>query len=437
MEMKDEMTLKTYQEVLEELENSPGEKHLLLGNGFNLSLGIKTDYESIFEEMQEGYRGYAKLEEFLKENKYDTECLISWLKGQIPPEAESHDFISNYIEMTIKSDFMKAAYSIVEEHIKDIYQEKNQEIHLLLRNFANYFTLNYDPTLYLLLMKFKKKDETQDNHALAFQDTSLSQAESLDQAHEGIYTKIRNARQDGWFTVDTGTTSNKQELKRCNKKLFTAIIKEHFKHEGWKSTVIEKVCNLLWEKEPEEQVLDRVDDGFRNGKFWHARSRDSGFLFDKFKPINQIHQNVFFLHGAFHMYIRKGGKVVGIEKITQTQDTAFNKKLGEIIDADEKDIICVLAGRSQEKEDQIGSNEYLRTAFEKLSQLSGSLVIIGSSLAENDRHIFDQIGKSEIRLIYISSRETDKHGDMVKAREAFPNKQVVLFDRDFISYASD
>ena len=44
---------------------------------------------------------------------------------------------------------MKAAHEIVKSKIKNIYAEKNEGIHILLKNFANYFTLNYDSFLYL------------------------------------------------------------------------------------------------------------------------------------------------------------------------------------------------------------------------------------------------------------------------------------------------
>ena len=42
-----------YEEVLDQLQDQ--EAHLLLGNGFNLSLSIKTDYHSILKKMSENY----------------------------------------------------------------------------------------------------------------------------------------------------------------------------------------------------------------------------------------------------------------------------------------------------------------------------------------------------------------------------------------------
>ena len=44
--------LKTYSDILSELDGN-GETHLLLGNDFNLSIGIDTNYNDIFNKMKE------------------------------------------------------------------------------------------------------------------------------------------------------------------------------------------------------------------------------------------------------------------------------------------------------------------------------------------------------------------------------------------------
>ena len=52
-----EITLIDYQELLNQLTEN-GSSHLLLGNGFNNSLGIKTSYSEIFSRMKKEYSGY-------------------------------------------------------------------------------------------------------------------------------------------------------------------------------------------------------------------------------------------------------------------------------------------------------------------------------------------------------------------------------------------
>ena len=56
----------------------------------------------------------------------------------------------------IKLDFMQALHSIVKSQIKHVYAEQNEGIYILLSQFDNYFTLNYDSFLYLLLLKYRK-----------------------------------------------------------------------------------------------------------------------------------------------------------------------------------------------------------------------------------------------------------------------------------------
>ena len=73
------------------------------------------------------------------------------------------------------------------------------------------------------------------------------------------------------------------------------------------------------------------------------------FLSNEYYP-KQLKQNIFFLHGAFHIYTNKKRKIY---KIIQTQDKALYQKLEEIINSEEEDIVCVLTGESNEKEKQI------------------------------------------------------------------------------------
>lgn len=51
----------TYEDLLIELETTKPNNHLLLGNGFNLSLGIKTSYKSIFEQMKINNSDYENI----------------------------------------------------------------------------------------------------------------------------------------------------------------------------------------------------------------------------------------------------------------------------------------------------------------------------------------------------------------------------------------
>ena len=147
-----------YTELLSRLKVRPN--HLLLGNGFNNSLGIKTNYSEIFRRMKKYYSGYRKVEERIKDNGYDVEFLIKTLNGMIQDDDSS--FLSGYIERKIKMDFMKVTSEIVQESVQAVYKVSHERIYSLLMNFDNYFTLNFDPLLYLILMRLKREKFTSD-----------------------------------------------------------------------------------------------------------------------------------------------------------------------------------------------------------------------------------------------------------------------------------
>ena len=283
---KQKVRLLTYSELLEKLStDSPS--HLLLGNGFNNSLGVKTNYSEIFAQMKRTYSGYEQVESYLKGEYFDIEKLIGYLKGQINHDNE--DFLPSYIERKVKLDFMNATNEIIQESIKNVYQDNNESIHLLLKNFTNYFTLNYDPFLYLLLMKFKKDDEIK-NEVLTIQNTFLFQEEDLNQAQNNIYKKIKQAKTNGKLTINVNNNNKTVDLKSVKKTQFVLSVKTYFQDEAWKGKDIEKVCNQIWKEEAKQSKL-KVDDGFRGEQLKLYQETEE--------------QNLYFLHGAFHIVKNK------------------------------------------------------------------------------------------------------------------------------------
>src|SRR3989338_3044230 len=302
------LRLLTYQAVLKGLD----EAHLLLGNGFNASLGIKTDYKSIFNEMKKEYAGYQEIENLLESNEYDLEKLLGELEGNLNTTG---GFLNRFVSNKIKLDFMKAASHLATSQVNNVYQEKNDGIYLLLKDFNNYFTLNYDPFLYLLLMKFKKKDN--ENKAVMLQGALPFVGINLDEEQDGIYSKIKEARNNGELNIHVNESDTRKDLKKCTKSTFSTVAKEHFKAENWKAKDIDKAINLVWQEENESHELD-INDGF---------FRDEDFEQPVYGGKQMLNQNLFFLHGAFHIYKDKEN----ILKITQKTDKALYERLTEII----------------------------------------------------------------------------------------------------------
>lgn len=415
--MSEDIQIITYSQVLEELESSDQCSHLLLGNGFNVSLGILTDYKSIFEKMIKEEPVYQTIKLQMEEQNHDIEQLIGKLKDCLKAELNLTNFLSSYIENKVKFDFMKSASSIVREKVKNIYQDRNKEIHLLFRNFSNYFTLNYDTLLYLILMKFKKSNLSP-SESIAFQTSLNFKQQHLNETQSNIYREIREARSNGRIITEINSQTWESDLNTVKKSFFQNRIEDYRdqNNKDWKNKDIKVVCDQIWEEENSERKLNGINDGFQYNLF-----QDS-----------QNDQNVFFLHGSFHLYEDEKN----IKKITQKQSKAVYERLEEIIHASEKDIICIFTSESDSKVSQIEANQYLSKCFSKLSDLSGNLVILGASLNDNDKHVFDAINQSEIYRIYISSSNSNKGKSKAfrKARNFFPEKDMILFDYTTISY---
>ena len=404
-----EIPLISYSKLLAELKEN-NINHLLLGNGFNSSLGIKTSYLEIFSRMKNNYSEYDQMETFMKGAGYDIEKMIGHLKKQVKSTEEV--FLEKYIQRKIKLDFMKATNEIVQENIKNVYSKNVQGIHLLLKNFTNYFTLNYDPFLYLLLLKFKKDIDSTTN-SVVFQNTISFIEDDLNSSNQHIYSKIKEAKNNGKLTVTVSGKIISVDLNNVKKTQFISSVKTYFNDESWKKQDIDKVCNLIWNEEENEPKLE-VQDSF------------SGEDFDPTK-----YQNLYFLHGAFH--IKKNRRT--IQKITAKRNKAFCEKLEEAVHSEDKEIICVLKNRSEDKMGDINANNYLKKCFEDLSGVTGALVILGSSLDKSDQHIFDQINQSNVTKIYISSSKEHKGRDINWAKQLFYNqKEITLFDYKTISY---
>lgn len=383
---------------------------MLLGNGFNLSLGIKTDYPTIFDKMKENNKDY----ESVITGNFDLEEFIGACKNQIRENDNPYvDFMRRYYHNKIKLDFMKAVTQIVTKEMKNIVQVKKDEIYLLLKHFDNYFTLNYDPFLYQLLMSYKK-DEKKD--IMVFKHTLPFIKEQMEPNTQDLLKEIENGYEFGILTINMGVEQKKLELRKVKKSVFETDMKQYF-GDRVSSGELKKVIDYFWKNKDskENRELNKIDDGFS--------------LFNKeviFKYPQT--QNLYFLHGAFHLH-QKGNNIF---KIAQQSEKALYDKIEEIVEDEDERIICVFCDRNKIRE--IEENEYLKNGLSKLGELEGNLLIIGSSLADNDAHIFEKVKQSNIQQIFISSCEKDKKKDKENAMKYWSDKRVFLFDRDTVSY---
>lgn len=420
MEMEETIKVLSYYEVLEKIESQ--EIHLLIGNGFNYGLGINTGYQSIFQKMIENNRGiYKDAMKMVEDCNYDIEGFIGKLEADIEPE---NSFLRKYVGNKVKLDFMQATHEIVKSEIKNIYAEKNEGIFLLLQNFTNYFSLNYDSFLYLLLLNFKPTFNDEKN-VIALQPSIKFKEEDLNESQDNIYKEIKEAREKGKLEINFGDKSNlvKKPFSKLTKSHFLTEVKEYSKtnNKGWKTKDIDRVVKTIFEEEQRNRMLQKVDDGSRQLNLF---GNEREFIFN----INSKTQNLFFLHGAFHIY--KDGH--SVKKITQQTDKALYNRLEDVLNNEEQDIVCVF--QNENKTDVINKNGYLLNCHKKLRDLNGNMVIIGSSLADNDNHIFEQINNSAVDTLYISTLLKNKDESLQLAKDKFPSKKIYLFDAGTISY---
>ncbi len=286
MKNKNETELKDYNDIIEELEFTKPNNHLLLGNGFNLSLGIKTDYKSIFNKMKENNKDY---ETVILDN-FDLESFIGECKSNIIKINNKNEiFMKNYYHNKIKFDFMKAVSEIVYKEIKKIKQLKDEPIYLFLKQFDTFFTLNYDPFLYQLLMSYKKEDKENIlvfNNALPFIEEELIDDVSLE-----ILNEIKKSYESGYLEIKMDVNNGKKlDLNKLTKAEFEKERGIYYK-DKISNKQLKEIIDIFWKGKDIDKIrgLEKINDGFslfENNLAFYIKNT----------------QNLFFLHGAFHIY---------------------------------------------------------------------------------------------------------------------------------------
>jgi hypothetical protein len=135
----------------------------------------------------------------------------------------------------------------------------------------------------------------------------------------------------------------------------------------------------------------RSDDGFRK----QEDNYDAGYVV--WEPSQSHGQNMFFLHGALHVFD------AGTEIQKYTWINTGVRLVDQIRDALSKDYfpLFVSEGTSAEKLERIRHNDYLAKAYRSFCEIKGALFIYGHSLAENDEHYLKRIEKGKVSNVYV------------------------------------
>lgn len=163
-------------------------------------------------------------------------------------------------------------------------------------------------------LAYKKNDTTE---SIAFEYTLPFIKEILEE--------IENGYQSGILTINMGSDQKKLALNMLTKSDFEKEMKLYF---GKKASTsgLKKAIDHFWNTKDSKntKVLEKIDDGF-------------GLFGKEITFKNPQTQNLFFLHGAFHIYQR--GKT--IHKITQQSEKALYQKIEEVVEDADENIICV------------------------------------------------------------------------------------------------
>ncbi|MBN3175518.1 DUF4917 family protein [Pectobacterium brasiliense] len=121
-----------------------------------------------------------------------------------------------------------------------------------------------------------------------------------------------------------------------------------------------------------------------------------GFMGDTW--IDRPEQSIFFLHGGLHIY--DTGTSIRKHVFNDHRNTSIAEQVGANLNAGHFPLF-VSEPNWENKLQKIRHNPYLNSCYNSLKKINGSLFIHGHSMAENDRHIFDQIQKSNVSRVFV------------------------------------
>ena len=362
-------------DVVKELNDGrPKQKSLFLGNGFNLAIGVNTSYASLSNSLLE----HATVEQLFRKIG-----LYQEIKSR-PAETEQ---IIGRIKDHYHCAFVKEIfYDGILQRARSRYKYK--EVAEFLEPFDMYFTTNYDPLLYLLLLSMEGEDPDED----------------------WFYRRIRRifygwvrARRERTRTPLEGFTLTqlydiavhimKDDLPPKKRKLFFKVIR-HIKGEPF----------------------IHLNDGFMGpggeDPTWSASLE-----------LGEGDVNLFYLHGGTFLY--EEGRT--IKKRISNKRKRFITMLAEAGWP-----MCVFEATSPEKLDKIQNNRYLSYCQERLSEIRGDLCIVGWSCQDCDDHLIDCINENKnlTRLFISYYREDDTSINEVADWYGgkFKNKEIVFWD---------
>jgi Domain of unknown function (DUF4917) len=141
---------------------------------------------------------------------------------------------------------------------------------------------------------------------------------------------------------------------------------------------------------------------------------------------------VYFLHGALHLIAMGSG--VTRKRVNAMPLGNLLQQFGRPVRGDDQARpLFVTEGSAQHKLLAIEGNDYLSAALNQLREFKGPLVVFGSELSEQDRHLVDAINRHPGRPVAVSIYREDKTADRIGSlkallRSRLDSEEIVCFD---------
>lgn len=441
----------SFEDVVEHLVQNQKEgkpNNLLIGNGFNLSLGVDTSYKAIFSGMSKENIELKKIESIARNRNYDVEKIIEELGESITGDEELKQYFGECVTRTLTNDFVRSTVEIAgDELVKGVFWSRGECVVPFLSLFSSYFSTNFDPLLYYIFLGFGEIFGEPPQELLDAANRFIRSDSSTLYKNTVIHSGTASVPvRELWGNNHMSITSHFiRVMEKQWKQLERQGNRFTIKSEGIYQTVNRNDINtairmaMLGDQGHEGEVDDplsirlHMDDGFRRGKY-------NQLLYQP--RVGDVNQNVFYLHGAFHLIrIKEKNNFTGeTRKCTSdvsapdrsgpSKDKSLFSKIKDEVRLHEDCLTVVLRSTSQEKVDEILDSKYLHEAFEAYQNIDGTLVILGCSLAENDVHLLSQLEPAcksgAVKKIFLSfdgkenTKENTLPEDLSKRIEAHP-----------------
>lgn len=148
--------------------------------------------------------------------------------------------------------------------------------------------------------------------------------------------------------------------------------------------------------------------GFLCDLFWGAGNSfdpDNANVWAGYTP-------VYFLHGALHLLVEGSGRT---RKLTRNVNTILDQFARPVPGDPHARPLLVTEGSAQDKLRAIEANDYLTHALDQLQNCELPMVVFGSSLGDQDRHLVDAVNRWPDRPIAVSLMPDDP--DAIRARQ--------------------